>query len=176
MEKGAMRCEANVSVRPVGQGGSAPRSKSRTSTLSGRSSWRWNTRSPGRSTCSSGRTGRAGDDGVGRRARADGPPAQQGIVRRLSLLPRARSAAAGGRSGLGGREPRPPAGVAGCQNRALRDRRWAWTRREPRCWPTTGRGGVLRGCVAAALAQPTAKAVVTKPRPSRTGSPASCSG
>ena len=51
MEKGAMRCEANVSVRPVGAAKFGRRLRSRISTLSGRSRCRWSTRLRARSRC-----------------------------------------------------------------------------------------------------------------------------
>ena len=44
MEKGAMRCEANVSVRPVGQAEFGTKVEVKNLNSFSRSSWRWNMR------------------------------------------------------------------------------------------------------------------------------------
>ncbi len=97
MEKGAMRCEANVSVRPAGETafGTKVEIKNLNSFRSVKLALEYEVRRQ-IDALERGERG-AGDHGVGRGSRTHGPAAQQGIVGRLSLLPRAGPAAAGGR-------------------------------------------------------------------------------
>ena len=96
MEKGAMRCEANVSVRPVGQAqfGTKVEVKNLNSFRSVKLALEYEV---GRQIAAlkRGERDRPGDDGLGRGGRSHGRAAHQGIVRRLPLLPGARPAAAG---------------------------------------------------------------------------------
>ena len=112
-----MRCEANVSVRPVGQVefGTKVEVKNLNSFKSVKLSLEYEVARQFALLESGGR--RAGHHGVGRRARSDGPSAQQGIVRRLPLLPN-RSAPPRSRSHAWvEHDPLPLGGAAGRQER-----------------------------------------------------------
>jgi len=97
MEKGAMRCEANVSVRPVGQAafGTKVEVKNLNSFRSVKLALEYEV---ARQIA----TLEAGDDGLGRRARPHRGPAEQGIGERLPLFPGAGPAAPRSQPGMGG--------------------------------------------------------------------------
>ncbi len=102
MQKGVMRIEPNISVRPLGSAELGTRTE-----IKNLNSFRALERArgvrdpaPGRLAAPRGAR-RAGDRRLGRPARRHLHPARQRDRRRLPLLPRARPAAPGARSGLG---------------------------------------------------------------------------
>ena len=98
MEEGSLRCDANVSIRPRGQRefGTKTEVKNVNSFRFIRQALEYEIERH-EQVHRVGRQDRAGDAALQRRRRQDLRHALQGAGARLSLLPRARSAAAGGR-------------------------------------------------------------------------------
>ena len=123
MERGAMRCEANVSVRPAGQEkfGTKVEVKNLNSFKSVKLALEYEV---ARQIAVLERGERVVQVTMGWDEEHGRTVVQRtkGIVRRLSLLPGTRSAPPGRGSRLGGGDPRPHGGAAGRQDRALRGR------------------------------------------------------
>ena len=138
MEEGSLRCDANVSLRPVGQDafGTKVEIKNMNSIRSLERALALRDRAPDEGAGER-RGDRAGDPSLGRGRRRHQVDALQGGGLRLPLLPGARHPAARAVAGVDRGDPGEPAGAAARPARALRGRaRASSPRSRASSWPT----------------------------------------
>ena len=140
MEKGQMRCDCNVSVRPEGQVEFGEKIEIKNMNTRQRRAQGPGVRdhAPDRRTGSRAQA-RAGDPPLGRCQRADVPHAHEGKRARLPLFPRPRPDAGADGTASWRRARAGDARVARRQARAVRRPTTASARTTPPCWRTTRR-------------------------------------